>query len=74
MAERSVNKVWSKWSTDFEGRNSKEVLAMVTFQFAKAYYQLLDQVNRQEALLADFERQLDELLDIAPDSGADTQS
>lgn len=65
IAERNVNKVWTKWSHDFEGRTSKEVLAMVTFQFAKAYYQLMDQVNRRERVLADFESQLDTLLDIA---------
>ena len=65
IAERNVNKVWNKWSHDFEGRSSKEVLAMLTFQFAKAYCQLVDQVNRQEDVLADFEAKLDALLDIA---------
>lgn len=64
IAERNVNKVWSKWLNDFEGQSSKQVLAMVTFQFAKLYYQLLDQANRQEHLLEDFEKELDTLLDI----------
>jgi len=70
-AERKVNEVWTKWSHDFEGRTSKEVLAMVTFQFAKAYYQLMDQVNRQEQVLTDFENRLDSLLDIADRATSD---
>ena len=39
-AERNVNQVWSRWHAEFEDSTSKEVLAMVAFQFAKLYFQL----------------------------------
>lgn len=63
-AEYNVNKVWNAWRSDFSDRSSKEVLAMVTFQFAKRYYQLLEQVNRQQSLIEDFEAELNRLLEI----------
>lgn len=64
-AEYNVNKVWTAWRHDFNDRTAKEVLAMVTFQFAKRYYQLLEQVDRQQPMFEKFERELDALLDIA---------
>jgi hypothetical protein len=60
--------VWQKWRSDFEKKSSKEVLAMVAFQFAKLYYQLLHNVNREQLLLADFENQLNNLLQISPET------
>lgn len=63
-AEYNVNKVWNAWRNDFRDRSAKEVLAMVTFQFAKRYYQLLDQVEKQQNLMEDFEKELDRLLEI----------
>ena len=33
-AERSVNQVWRTWRADFSDKTSKEVLAMVAYQFA----------------------------------------
>ncbi|MCH5219177.1 MAG: cell division protein ZapA [Muribaculaceae bacterium] len=68
-AEYNVNKVWNKWRNDLSKLSGKEVLAMVTFQFAKHYYQLLEQVEREQSLLENFEKELDVLLDIySPDS------
>lgn len=73
MAERNVNKVWNKWRQDFDSKSSKEVLAMVAYQFAKRYYQLLAQINHQESLLGNFETELDRLLQImGPESTVDT--
>ena len=63
-AEYNVNKVWNKWRASFQDRSAKEVLAMVTFQFAKSYYQLLEQVERQQVIIKDFEAELDRLLEI----------
>lgn len=74
QAEYSVNKVWNTWRRDFSDRNPKEVLAMVTFQFAKSYYQLLAQAERQQTLLKDFEDELDRLLDIASEEEKAEQS
>ena len=64
-AEKNINKVWNAWRNSYSTRTSKEVLAMVTFQFAKSYYQLLEQMGQQQQLMADFEAELDRLLDIA---------
>lgn len=72
VAERKVNEVWSKWRRDFENTTSKEVLAMVAYQFAKRYYQLLDVVSRQETLLAEFEGELDRLLEISTEHTKDS--
>lgn len=64
VAEYNVNKVWAKWHQEFSTKSSKEILAMVAYQFAKSYYQLLDQATKQEQLLSDFEAELDRLLQI----------
>lgn len=63
-AEYNVNKVWNTWRNELPQMSSKEVLAMVTIQFAKRYYQLLEQASREQTLLEGFEKQLDVLLDI----------
>lgn len=63
-AEFNVNKVWNSWRSSFPDYTSKQVLAMVTFQFAKLYFQLLEQVEKQQMLLSDFETELDRLLQI----------
>lgn len=64
VAEKSVNKVWNAWRNEFSEKSNKEILAMVTFQFAKLYYQLLEQVKRQQTLIDDFESELNRLLDL----------
>lgn len=61
-AEYSVNKVWSTWRNRFTDYSSKQVIAMVAYRFAQSYFQLLDQVERQQTLLEDFEKELDRLL------------
>lgn len=74
IAERNVNKVWSALRGQFEGKSPKEVLAMVAFQFAKGYYQLLQNVNEQEAVLTGFEAELDRLLEIGNTTNPDKAS
>lgn len=67
-AENSVNRVWRQWRIDFSDKSSKDVLAMVAFQFAKAYYNMLRTDEQRQRTLADFEADLDRMLDItAPD-------
>lgn len=61
-AERSVNKVWAKWCADFRHKSSTEVLAMVTYQYAKLYYELLDRIEADEQTLTDFDAELSRLL------------
>lgn len=67
-AEHNVNKVWNAWRNTYTARDSKEIIAMVAFQFAKSYYQLLEQVDRQKSILDDFETELNRLLDLSPGS------
>lgn len=60
-AEYNVNRLWSLWRDKFN-KPSSEVLAMVTFQFAKAF--LLQNKHSEEALatLKAFEADLDKIL------------
>ncbi|MBD5171082.1 MAG: cell division protein ZapA [Bacteroidales bacterium] len=68
LAERQVNKVWSQWRSDFHTRTSKEVLAMVAYQFAHRYYELLGAVKERDKILSDFEAELDRLLNIGDEA------
>ena len=63
-AEYNVNKVWNAWRSEFPNYSAKEVLAMVAFQFAKRYLQLLEDVEQQRSYIADYEQELDRLLEI----------
>lgn len=60
--EKSINKVWATWCNDFKQKSSTEVLAMVTYQYAKLYYELLAKIEANEKTVADFEKKLDTLL------------
>lgn len=60
--ERSVNKVWRRWCADFKHKSPGEVLAMVTYQYAKLYYELVDRIDRDEKMLSDFDAELSRLL------------
>ncbi|MBO5053763.1 MAG: cell division protein ZapA [Muribaculaceae bacterium] len=66
-AEYNVNKVWSTWRHEFENKTSKEVLAMVAFQFAKLYYQLSHTVAQRQGIVDTFEAELDRLLALTND-------
>lgn len=60
--ERDVNKIWAKWCEDFQYKSPGDILAMVTFQYARYYYGLLDKVNDSEAMVVEFEKMLDDIL------------
>lgn len=64
-AEYNINRLWSAWRIDFDSKTSKEVLAMVAFQFAKKYYQLAHAVEERSEVIKAFETELDRLLQIA---------
>lgn len=61
-AEYNVNQLWKSWVQRFSDKSAYEVLAMVAFQFAKAYVTLNNQAERTTAVINDFERTLDRLL------------
>lgn len=63
-AEFNVNKLIEGWAQSFPDKTKKELLAMAAYQFAKVYYDLLHQAERQTQLLKDFEAELDQLLEI----------
>ncbi len=60
--ERSVNKVWAHWCNDFKQKSPSEVLAMVAYQYAKLYYELVERIDRDEKMLTDFDQELSHLL------------
>ena len=62
QVEREVNKLWAKWCGDFPNKSPLDILAMVTFQYARYYYGLLDKVNDSEEKVTEFERMLDGIL------------
>lgn len=61
-AASQVNKIWAKWSNEFKDKSSKDVLAMLAFRYAHVYYELLEQVNANEAALESAEKALDSIL------------
>lgn len=61
-AEYNVNRLWQSWIQRFSDKSAYEVLAMVAFQFAKAYVTLNNQSERTQTMLDDFEKSLDDIL------------
>lgn len=70
-AERSVNIVWERWRRDYASKSSKEILAMVAFQFAKLFCQLQHRLDENRDAIADFEKELDRLLAISDGESTD---
>lgn len=62
QVEREVNGLWAKWCGDFPDKSPQDILAMVTFQYARHYYGLLDKVNDSEEMVTEFEKMLDAIL------------
>lgn len=59
---KEVNHAYSAYESRFQGSPANEILAKVTLLFAKGYLNLSAQAKRTEAILGDFEHQLDEIL------------
>lgn len=62
ITEKRVNKLWSAWSKKFEDKSSKEILAMIAYQYAKIYDTLVAQVNSNEEGLVKAEKAIDDIL------------
>lgn len=69
-AERGVNRVWQTWRSEFQDKSSKEVLAMTAYQFAKLYFQLLHNVEKRQATVDNFEKELNRLLQLTDEIDA----
>lgn len=65
-AEYHVNKLWKEWSKSDPKRSTADILARVALAFAELYYRKTNQLEEQHRMIDDFERQLDQLLDIKP--------
>lgn len=61
-AEYQVNQLWKAWTKKFSGTSSHEVLGMVAFQFAKALILQNKRLQETEALLENFDKDLDKIL------------
>lgn len=74
-AEYQVNRLWSRWLQRFPDKNSTEVLAMVAYQFAELYFNANRLSEETNAVLEQFETELDRMLHgfgcSLPDAGKD---
>lgn len=62
IAESNVNSLWADWCHRFKDKTSKEVLAMVAYQYAKLYYANTAIAQTVNETLEDFEKELDGIL------------
>lgn len=60
--EYNINKLWSSWRERYRDKSSEEVLAMVTFQFAKKFFALAEVEPKLNEALREFEDNLDRIL------------
>ncbi len=60
--EYNINKLWSSWRERYRDKSSEEVLAMVTFQFAKKFFALAEVEPKLNDALREFEDNLDRIL------------
>lgn len=57
-----VNMLWSQWCNQFPQRSTKDVLAMVAYQYARKYYSMVDAIAAQDSALAQVDNALDQIL------------
>lgn len=62
QAEYNVNQLCDAWGKRYKDKSSKEILAMVAFQFAKLYFSGKADVEAADTLLEELESELDQLL------------
>ena len=65
-AEDNVNKLFNEWSLRFSDRTPQELLAMVAFQFAKAFITLNQNAEQTDSTLLRLENALDSILNPKP--------
>ena len=60
---QNVTMAWQQLSKQFKGKkNSKEVLAMVAFQYARRYYEQIELADAEAESLAQAEKAFDDIL------------
>ncbi len=62
IAETNVNELYGRWRSRFSDKTSKEVLAMVAFQFAKLYFAAKASNESVKAMVDELDRELGRLL------------
>lgn len=62
LAEYNVNQLCGVWGKRYKDKSSKEILAMVAFQFAKLYFSGKSDLDETDKTLEAFESELDQLL------------
>lgn len=62
LAEYNVNQLCGVWGKRYRDKSSKEILAMVAFQFAKLYFSGKANIEATDAMLGELESELDRLL------------
>lgn len=64
--EKEVDILWNKWKLMHPSRTKTQILAMMAFQYAKLYYDVVGESKRREKELSDFikeyEGKIDEIL------------
>lgn len=60
--EKSIRNLYSAWRRDFPQKTDKELLAMMAYQYASYYEQLLHRVEDAKAIAAATDSRLSELL------------
>ena len=58
-AEKAVQQLFDAWRAKWPSRSDKEILAMVAYQFASFYQELLARQEVAAAIVADCKRMLD---------------
>lgn len=67
MAEYHVNQLCKDWAQAHPHKSTADILARVALAFAELYYRKTDQINQQEKIIADFEHELDRMLNPGQD-------
>lgn len=57
-----VNIMWSRLSVQYPKKKSPDILAMVAFHFAKAYFEIAEEQRQQDELLAEALKKVDDIL------------
>lgn len=58
-AERSASELFNSWRLRWPARSDKEILAMVAYQFASYYQDLLSRIDEATAVAEEINRKLD---------------
>lgn len=62
QAEKSVNELYKRWRKQFPMRSDTELLAMISYQFALYYYDMLHRGQRTEEQIDRIRERLDALI------------